>query len=188
MLASLESQGKLRSSNLLRYRPMEVMDFEFIWGSAINRELFIAAALGALIGLERDLAGKEPSLRTFSLICVGSCIFTIVSQTAVGGWVGGDPSRIAAQIVSGIGFLGAGAIFKGGTGVSGITTATLIWTTAAIGMAVGFGRTDLAISGTILSLAIIILLKIVHASIDVVQARVPFLRPRPRPKSPHALE
>lgn len=164
------------------------MDFELIWGNAINRELFIAAGLGALIGLERDLSGKEPSLRTFSLICVGSCIFTIVSQSAVGGWTGGDPSRIAAQIVSGIGFLGAGAIFKSDNGVSGITTATLIWATSAIGMAVGFGRTDLAISGTLISLAIIILLKTVHGTIDMLQAKIPFLRPRPRPRSPHALE
>ena len=126
------------------------------------RKLVIAAILGALIGLERELAGKDPSLRTFALICLGSCLFSIVSAYTAFGVPNADPGRIAAQIVTGIGFLGAGAIFRSRGGISGLTTAALIWMTAAVGMAVGLGHELLAIFSTLVGLIAILGLNIVH--------------------------
>ena len=94
--------------------------------------LALAAALGGLIGLEREYRGYAAGVRTMALVCMGSALFS--DNT---GLFGGDPSRVAAQVVSGIGFLGAGLILREGGSVRGITTAATIWTTAAVGMAVG---------------------------------------------------
>jgi putative Mg2+ transporter-C (MgtC) family protein len=124
---------------------------EFFATSATT-QLTIAAGLGVLMGLEREFSGKDPSLRTFTLICLGSCAFSIISVDSVIGVVNADPSRIAAQIVTGVGFLGAGTIFRSANRVVGLTTAALMWVTASIGMAVGFGRTDVAVTATLLSL------------------------------------
>ncbi|RMG44411.1 MAG: MgtC/SapB family protein [Candidatus Dadabacteria bacterium] len=126
------------------------------------RPLVIAAGLGAVIGLERELARKDPSLRTFSLIATGSCLFSMMSVYTAYGVPNADPGRISAQIVSGIGFLGAGVIFRSARGVSGLTTAALIWVTAAIGMSVGLGRTALATEATILTLTLVWGLKLIH--------------------------
>ncbi len=118
--------------------------------------LLVAAGLGLIIGLEREFSGKDPGIRTFSLICLGSCIFSMVSIHSALGVPGAEPSRIAAQIVPGIGFLGAGAIFKSRGGVAGLTTAALMWLTASVGMAVGFGLIPLAVSTTVLTLIIVV--------------------------------
>ncbi len=108
----------------------------------------IAAAvlLGGVIGLERELRDKPAGFRTIVLISVGACIFTILSGS-VGGpdW---NSTRIAAQIVTGVGFLGAGAILRDRTNIVGLTTAATIWAVAAIGMAAGFGHLGLATMGT----------------------------------------
>jgi len=125
-------------------------------------QLFVAAALGGIIGFERELAGKDPSLRTFSLICMGSCLFSIMSVHIGTLTEPADPGRIAAQIVSGIGFLGAGAIFRRKDAVAGLTTAAMMWVTAAIGMAVGFGHMGLAISATVIAFAAIYFFLWVH--------------------------
>ncbi len=125
-------------------------------------QLFIAAGLGALIGLERELAGKDPSLRTFALIALGSCLFTEVSVLTLNLNHFSDPGRVAAQVVTGIGFLGAGAIFRSKQGISGLTTAALMWVTAGIGMAVGYGRADLATTATIIGLFVSLSLRVVH--------------------------
>lgn len=97
--------------------------------------LVLAALLGALVGFEREAHGRPAGLRTHMLVCMGSTIFTVVSVSFVGN--SPDPSRVAAQIVSGIGFLGAGTIIRQGNVVRGLTTAASLWTIAAIGMAVG---------------------------------------------------
>ena len=94
----------------------------------------LAAVLGALIGLEREYRGYPAGVRTMALVCMGSALFA--DSTSL---FGGDPSRVAAQIVSGIGFLGAGLIVREGGSVRGITTAATIWATAAVGIAVGTG-------------------------------------------------
>ena len=105
-----------------------------------------AMILGGLIGLERDLRDKPAGFRTIILICLGACVFSIISESVSGANV--DRSRIAAQIVSGIGFLGAGAVLRDRRTVYGLTTAATIWAVAAIGMATGFGYLALALLGT----------------------------------------
>jgi len=138
------------------------MEVQILPNFYLASHIVIAAGLGALIGLERELSGKDPSLRTFALISVGSCVFSIVSAYTAFGVPNADPGRIAAQIVTGIGFLGAGAIFRSKRGVSGLTTAALMWVTAAIGMAVGFDKIDLAILATVTCLFIVYFLKLIH--------------------------
>jgi putative Mg2+ transporter-C (MgtC) family protein len=116
--------------------------------------LLVSVVLGGLIGLERELRGKPAGLRTNTLICLGSCIFTIISTSLSGS----EPGRIAAQIVTGIGFLGAGAIIHSGIGIHGLTTAAVIWVVASIGMACGTEMYSLAISATVLTLIVLLLL------------------------------
>ena len=115
--------------------------------------LTVALALGAFIGLERELSDKAAGLRTNILICVGSCLFAILSRLLADS-IGTDVTRIAAQIVSGIGFLGAGAIMREGEHVSGLTTAATIWVVAAIGVAAGFGYYSLAAAAAVMTLVV----------------------------------
>ena len=110
--------------------------------------LTVAAALGGSIGLERELRERQAGLRTHLVVCVGSALFTLVSAYAFTS-PRVDPTRIAAQIVSGIGFLGAGAIIRQGLSVRGLTTAATLWLVAAIGMASGAGYYDAAIIATL---------------------------------------
>ncbi len=109
--------------------------------------LTFAIGLGGLIGLERELRDKPAGFRTIILISLGACIFTIVSEV-----VGGkeyESTRIAAQIASGIGFLGAGAIIQNRQSIVGLTTAATVWAAAAVGMACGFGQLSLAVASTV---------------------------------------
>jgi len=99
--------------------------------------LLLAVALGGLIGIEREAHRRPAGLRTHILVSLGAALFTVVSQSYTG--PGSDPARIASQIVSGIGFLGAGTIIRQGSIIRGLTTAASLWTTAAIGMAAGAG-------------------------------------------------
>lgn len=145
------------------------MDSANILSFFFDHQIYTAAALGATIGLEREIAGKDPSLRTFALISMGSCIFAMLSHSSVAGVVGGDPSRIAAQVVAGIGFIGAGAIFRSPKGISGLTTAALMWATSGIGMAVGFNETKLAIDATVAALVITLCLNMVHQLIRYIR-------------------
>lgn len=115
-------------------------------------KLLLATVLGAIIGAERELGGKAAGLRTNVVICVASALFTILSIDAfpVIGDGPRDTARVAAQIVSGVGFLGAGALIRDRSGVKGLTTAAEIWLMAAIGMAVGAGAYAAATFTTIL--------------------------------------
>ncbi len=140
------------------------MDISYI-EDPLHWHILIAAGLGALIGLERELSGKDPSLRTFSIICTGSCVFTLMSVFCTSGIQGAEPGRISAQIVTGIGFLGAGAIFRSRGGISGLTTAALMWVTAGIGMAVGFNRIDVAVSTTLIAILVTYGLRVIHMGI-----------------------
>jgi putative Mg2+ transporter-C (MgtC) family protein len=112
--------------------------------------LALAAVLGGIIGLERELKRKPAGLRTNMFICFGSAMFTILSTELAGEWGIGDHTRIAAQIIPGIGFIGAGSILHDKGGVSGITTAATLFVVASIGMAVGGGLYLLAIFSTML--------------------------------------
>ena len=109
--------------------------------------LTVAAALGGAIGLERELRERQAGLRTHLVVCVGSALFTLVSAYAFTS-PRVDPTRIAAQIVSGIGFLGAGAIIRQGISVRGLTTAATLWIVAAIGLASGAGYYSAAVITT----------------------------------------
>lgn len=105
----------------------------------LSARLIVAAALGALIGIEREIHGHPAGIRTHMLVALGSGTFTVMSLNGFGQGIGtgNDATRIAAQIVSGIGFLGAGAILKDGIVIRGLTTAASLWATAAVGMAAG---------------------------------------------------
>src|SRR3954453_8758437 len=128
------------------------------WDEELLR-VVVAAALGGAVGLERELREREAGFRTHMLVAVGSALFTLVSaygfrEFLVGGGniVRADPTRIAAQIVTGIGFLGAGAIIRQGFSVRGLTTAATLWVVAAIGMASGAGYYSAAVITTALVL------------------------------------
>ena len=138
--------------------------------------LALAAGLGAVIGLEREWRDRTAGLRTHMLVCLGSAVFTIVSAYGFNEWYGhvdastrstivSDPTRIAAQIVTGIGFLGAGAIFRSDDGVRGLTTAASLWIMAAIGLASGAGYYELAVASTVLMLLILVALRQVSGRI-----------------------
>lgn len=121
--------------------------------------LAAAALLGSMIGYERDIHGRAAGLRTHMLVCAGAALFTLVSIAFSLGLDGvpthGDPGRIAAQIVTGIGFLGAGTILKTGISIRGLTTAACLWLVAAIGMACGIGHLVLAIIVTLSALVLL---------------------------------
>jgi putative Mg2+ transporter-C (MgtC) family protein len=114
----------------------------------LSAQIVVAAALGAIIGAEREIHGHPAGIRTHMLVSLGSAIFTIMSVHGFGQDVDPsrvDPTRIAAQIVSGIGFLGAGAILKDGIVIRGLTTAASLWATSAVGLATGGGEYVIAI-------------------------------------------
>ena len=127
---------------------MEVIDFLARVGAG--------TALAALLGIEREANRKAAGLRTFAMVGLGSAGFTIISMEAFGS---ADPSRVAAQIVSGIGFLGAGAIFRSGPLVKGLTTAAGLWAAAAIGMAAGTGNEMWALMAALLAATVFVALR-----------------------------
>lgn len=127
------------------------LDYPFFQETSLK--LFVSLVLGASIGAEREYKGRNIGFRTIILVTLGSTFFTIISFI-----IGekSDPSRVASNIVTGIGFLGAGAIFRDGLNVKGVTTASIIWIGAAIGMACGIGQFELAITVTLIVLMILL--------------------------------
>ena len=125
-------------------------------------QVSFAFVIGAVIGLEREFRSKPAGFRTMILICVGSCLYTILSKES--NQV--SPDRIASNIVTGIGFIGAGVIFKEGITVNGLTTAALIWVTAALGMAVGYHNYTLAISVSVIVVLTLFVLEPVQRFIN----------------------
>jgi putative Mg2+ transporter-C (MgtC) family protein len=117
---------------------------------AVGR-LAIAAGLGAAVGIEREIREREAGIRTHLLVALGACLFTIIGAYGFSDFSGVDPTRIAAQVVTGIGFLGAGAIIREGISVRGLTTAASLWIVAAIGMAAGAGYYWPAVAGAALT-------------------------------------
>ena len=126
------------------------MPVDMVW------RLLLAAGLGAALGLEREYRQKPAGLRTNILIAVGSALFTILSLEVTKNV--GDPSRVAGQIVTGIGFLGGGAIMRNRNTVHGMTTAATIWVNAAIGVGAGMGQYSLATFTAALTLVVLVLL------------------------------
>jgi len=124
-------------------------------------KILCAFVAGALLGMEREYRSKPAGFRTMILICVGSCVFSILSITFAE-----NADRIASNIVTGIGFIGAGVIFKEGVNVRGITSAATIWMAAALGMTIGFGYYGIAVMVMILVLATLIILSKLEEVLD----------------------
>lgn len=124
----------------------------------------LSLVLGFMIGLEREITNKSAGLRTNILVCVGSCLFTILSlygfSNALSVYPMGDPARVAAQILTGIGFIGGGTVLRHGTSIFGLTTAATLWVTASVGMACGCGKYGIAIVCTLLSVLILTLIRV----------------------------
>ena len=131
--------------------------------------LLISLIGGFVIGAERELTNKWAGLRTHILVCLGACVFTLLSlqgfpphANPVGGASVGDPARIAAQIVTGIGFIGGGTVLRQGLTIQGLTTAATLWICAAIGMAAGCGKFSLSLTTTFISIIALVLIRIVE--------------------------
>ena len=132
----------------------------------------VAAILGFCIGLEREITNKYAGLRTHILVCLGACIFTLISIYGFPTFAPGDnvdltqatgirdTSRVAAQIVTGIGFIGAGTVLRNGPIVLGLTTAATLWIAASVGMACGAGMIEIALYGTIFSVLTLVMVRI----------------------------
>jgi putative Mg2+ transporter-C (MgtC) family protein len=123
--------------------------------SELIQRLLLAALLGGLLGIERELKQKAAGLRTNILIALGSALFTLMSIELAG--TTDDQTRIVAQVVTGIGFLGAGAIMRTDSGVQGLTTAATVWVNAAVGVAAGGGHYLLAVSATAVAMGVLLL-------------------------------
>jgi putative Mg2+ transporter-C (MgtC) family protein len=130
---------------------------DFVW------KLVLAVIVGGMIGAEREYRSKSAGFRTLTLICLGAALFTMLSAL-IG--TKGAPERIASNVVVGIGFVGAGVIFKGDTKVSGITTAAMIWVTAALGMGIGAGYEILSLIACLLVLSVLFIFSLLEGWID----------------------
>ncbi|MCX6053673.1 MAG: MgtC/SapB family protein [Chloroflexi bacterium] len=136
--------------------------------------LGIAAVLGMMVGFERERQNQPAGLRTHTILAIGSCLAMMVSiNIALEYLPNGDPARLASQVVSGIGFLGAGAILRYGMNVKGLTTATSLWTIAIVGLAVGAGHYFAAIATTIMLLIILVLLNVLEHKLIRVYETIP---------------
>jgi putative Mg2+ transporter-C (MgtC) family protein len=132
----------------------------------VTQRLLLSAGVGALLGLEREWRHKTAGIRTQILIALGSTVFTLMSYELAAGVPGADPGRIAAQIVTGVGFLGAGAIMRTESGIQGLTTAATVWVNAAIGIAVGAGSYHLAFICAAVTMAALLILYPIEISLE----------------------
>lgn len=157
---------------------MELLNTGIAFDLTIVIRVLSALLLGFAIGLEREITNKYAGLRTNILVCLGACIFTIISiygfpEVSVTGDELGtrDTARVAAQVVTGIGFIGAGTVFRHGATVFGLTTAATLWVSAAIGMACGAGMYTLAILSTIFSIIILVSVRMFEKNILISSAK-----------------
>ena len=137
----------------------------------IATKLLLAMLCGGAIGVERELSRKPAGLRTNVLICFGAALYMIVSRHISGGAAYTDPARLAAQVVAGIGFLGAGVILQARGSVTGLTTAATIFVVGAVGIAIGEGLFSIAIFSTVLIIVVLVVLRRVERSV-IKRARV----------------
>ncbi|MGN6291602.1 MAG: MgtC/SapB family protein [Chitinophagaceae bacterium] len=155
------------------------MDYEILG------RFLLAALWGGIVGIEREYRSKSAGFRTMIMISIGSCFFTIMSQL-IG--EGSNPDRIASNIVTGIGFLGAGVIFRGDNRVNGITTAATIWAVAAVGMGIGGGQYFIAAYASVLILIVLAILPYVEDLIDKInQTKLYIIQCRFDPSAKEAL-
>jgi putative Mg2+ transporter-C (MgtC) family protein len=127
---------------------------EEFWDPALWSRIGMAILCGGIVGLERQLRGKPAGMRTSSLICLGTSMFVYLSAQLTG--AAGDPSRVVGQVVTGIGFLGAGVIMTRNGLLTGVTSAAVIWLLAAMGSAIGVGRFGAALSLSLVSVAVLV--------------------------------
>ncbi|HUV37945.1 MAG TPA: MgtC/SapB family protein [Patescibacteria group bacterium] len=133
--------------------------------------LLVALAIGAAVGLEREFHGKAAGIRTNMLMCIGSCLIMIISiEVAREAGHEADPGRIAAQVVTGVGFLGAGTIIRSRFHVSGLTTAATIWVLSALGLAIGAGYILLAVAGAACITVTLTFIKYIENAIRRIQS------------------
>lgn len=138
--------------------PAGAEDLPLTGDADLYLRVLVALVLGLVLGTEREIRGHAAGMKTMALIAVGSCMFTALGlEPAFGTRV--DPTRIAAQIVSGVGFLGAGAILRQGIDVKGLTTAASIWVVASLGMAVGFGYYSIAVFTTFIVIVMLVAIR-----------------------------
>lgn len=138
------------------------MDFSVAYEDLVS--VAVSVICGGIIGFEREFKNKSTGFRTIVLICLGSTLFTIVSRFGVG-----SDDRVSANIITGIGFIGAGVIFKDKLSVLGLTTAAVIWTTAAIGMTVGIGYYGMALVFTVITFIVLSLVTKIETLIEKLQ-------------------
>lgn len=159
---------------------MDFFNSVFVFDSLIILRVAASIFYGFLLGFEREITGKFAGLRTHILVCVGSAVFTLLSIygfkfiTATGAVGINDPARIAAQIITGIGFIGAGTVMRQGTSISGITTAATLWVSASVGMACGCGMFFLGGVATVSTL--IVLISIRHFERKFLLSRISSLK------------
>ncbi|MBQ3819812.1 MgtC/SapB family protein [bacterium] len=151
---------------------MDLLQFGFEYDISLVMRVVSALLLGSAIGLERELTNKYAGLRTNILVCLGACVFTIISiygfpEVAVTGEEMGtrDTARVAAQVVTGIGFIGGGTVLRHGATVFGLTTAATLWVSAAIGMACGSGMFALAITSTLLAIMVLVIVRLFEKNV-----------------------
>ena len=151
---------------------MELTEIGNILHLDIVIRIVSALFLGALIGLERELTNKYAGLRTNILVCVGACIFTIISiygfpivPTSGEEFGTRDTARVAAQVVTGIGFVGGGAVLRHGATILGLTTAATLWIAASVGMACGAGMLGIALFSTVLTLVVLVSARFLERSV-----------------------
>ena len=129
-----------------------------LWGIVIR--ILVSVALGGIIGLERGMKNRPAGLRTYMLVCMGSCVVMLINQYTTQVFGTGDPVRLGAQVISGIGFLGAGTIIvTSHNQIKGLTTAAGLWTSACIGLAIGIGLYEVAI---VAGLCVFLVLTVLH--------------------------
>ncbi|MEK7471393.1 MAG: MgtC/SapB family protein [Patescibacteria group bacterium] len=151
------------------------MEQFFTQNSEIILKLMTAVGLGLLVGMERFFVHKDAGMKTHALVSLGSAVFVLISEAMVQKYInypGLSPTMIPAQIVVGIGFLGAGSIMIYGSQLRGLTTAGGLWVTAGIGMAAGFGFYSLSILVTVLVLLILILINIIEKPIRKISEKI----------------
>jgi putative Mg2+ transporter-C (MgtC) family protein len=146
--------------------PVPLTDAEVV------QRLLLAAAAGGVIGAEREFRRKSAGFRTNILLALGASLFTMLSQL-MAEQTGGDSTRIAAQVVVGIGFLGAGAIIRTNRNVNGVTTAATVWVNAALGMAAGAGEYHMALMAAGITLMVLLILAPIEAAFDRWLSRQP---------------
>jgi len=151
------ARGTLAAAKLPRTTTMgeaSTMGFEEAFDPALWSRVAMALLCGGMVGLERQLRGKPAGMRTSSLICLGTAMFVYLGE-GLGG-IAGDPSRVLGQVVTGIGFLGAGVIMTRNGAVTGVTSAAVVWILAAAGAAIGFGRFGSALAISLVTVAILL--------------------------------